>query len=442
LFAFAAVVSGICFGLQRRLLLWRRHGPEVVGDCIWKNLGRFSGWMCAGCAAAVVAWSARMRSIILDSESQIPGITKRQEYELRASASRHFTVYIAFYPLQLLCITYAMNLLLRRVSDHASHSYYNNARDQNRITGIKRFDWRDCIGQYRLYYMVRTMHVIAIVLCALLIVARIVLAAFRAERVVLYEEAAAACDAEGNDARSASDIKEWKERDDKSRLNRERALPVAMVLEASIFVFMAFGFLLFFPACIVMFRRVERRLKTIMQEMSLRSDVGSVFLPYEFSSAAADGERSQEEMPVVEAREFFGRMKSAAAAKGWRFELCLAILLISLLAQAIYSLFIAVIYAAASQKNIDCDSCGSCQRAERFMVVWYESTPEVFPLVSSLGCVLPLLFSLWLMTTREDRALMLNPGRFRADAVALRSGNDPTEARLKAERMRMGVDMR
>ncbi len=114
-------MSGVCCGLQRRLLLWRRRGWEVVGDRIWTHLGTYSGWMCAGCAAAVVAWTARMRSIILDSESQIPGITQRQEYELKASGLRHVTVFIAFYPLQLLCITYAMNLLLRRVSDHASH---------------------------------------------------------------------------------------------------------------------------------------------------------------------------------------------------------------------------------------------------------------------------------------------------------------------------------
>jgi hypothetical protein len=383
-----------------------------------------------------------MRSIILDSESQIPGITKRQEYELTASSLRHVTVFVIFYPLQLLCITYAMNLLLRRVSDHASHSYYNNARDQNRITGEKRFDWRDCIGQYRLYYMVRTMHVLAIVLCALHIAARFVFAVYRAERAALFGEAAAACDAEGNDARSASAIKEWKARADASAFSRERVLSVTRIIDATIFLFMAFGFLLFFPACIVMFRRVERRLKTIMQEMSLRSDVGSVFLPYEFSSAAVDGGHTQMEMSVVEARAFLGRIKSAAAAKGWRFELCLAILLISLVAQAIYSLFIAVVYAAASQKYMDCGVCGPCQRVERFMIVWSENTPEVFPLVSSLGSVLPLLFSLWLMTTREDRALMLNPARFRTDAVALRSEENPTEARLKAERMRMGVDMR
>ena len=78
---------------------------------------------------------------------------------------------------------------------------------------------------------------------------------------------------------------------------------------------MASAFLLFFPACIVMFRRVERRLDAIIQEMNLRSDLGTVFLPYEFSPAAADGARSQVEMQVVEARAFLGRLKCAAAAQ-------------------------------------------------------------------------------------------------------------------------------
>ena len=43
LFACAAVMSGVCCGLQRRLLLWRRRGWEVVGDRICKHLGKYSG---------------------------------------------------------------------------------------------------------------------------------------------------------------------------------------------------------------------------------------------------------------------------------------------------------------------------------------------------------------------------------------------------------------
>jgi hypothetical protein len=50
-----------------------------------------------------------------------------------------------FLPVQLLCFIYALMTLLQRVSDHASHSYYNVARDRNRRTGTtgKKFDWRD-----------------------------------------------------------------------------------------------------------------------------------------------------------------------------------------------------------------------------------------------------------------------------------------------------------
>ena len=89
----------------------------------------------------------------------------------------------------------------------------------------------------------------------------------------------------------------------KAHLERtSTATTVSRVIEAIIGMIMAGGFLLFFPACIVMFRRVERRLKTIIQEMSLRSDVGSVFLPYEFSAPASRTvDRSQVEMQVVEA---------------------------------------------------------------------------------------------------------------------------------------------
>ena len=88
-------------------------------------------------------------------------------------------------------------MLMRRVSDHASHSYYNEARDHvstGRSTVNKRFDWRDCVGQYALYNMVRALHVFVMVLCALNVLARIVAAGFTAEVARLYDNAAAATD--------------------------------------------------------------------------------------------------------------------------------------------------------------------------------------------------------------------------------------------------------
>ena len=52
------------------------------------------------------------------------------------------------------------------------------------------------------------------------------------------------------------------------------------------------------------------------------------------------------------------------------------------------------------------------------------------------------MLSLWLMTTKEDRALLLNPGRFRTDAIALKPVEDEATARLNAERVRMGIELR
>ncbi len=75
------------------------------------------------------------------------------------------------------------------------------------------------------------------------------------------------------------------------------------------------------------------------------------------------------------------------------------------------------------------------------MRTWYSYTPDFYALVISTCSTLPLMFSLWLMMTKEDRELMLNPGRFRTESSELQHDKRGTEARLKAERVRMGVEL-
>ena len=75
------------------------------------------------------------------------------------------------------------------------------------------------------------------------------------------------------------------------------------------------------------------------------------------------------------------------------------------------------------------------------MYLWYSHMPEISILVVSTCSTLPLMLSLWLMMTKEDRALMLNPGRFRTDAIALQPVADEATARLNAERVRMGIEL-
>ena len=73
------------------------------------------------------------------------------------------------------------------------------------------------------------------------------------------------------------------------------------------------------------------------------------------------------------------------------------------------------------------------------MRMWYLTSPELVAPVISACASLPLMLSLWLMMTKEDRALMLNPGRFRTDAIALQPVADEATVRLNAERVRMGI---
>ena len=98
-------------------------------------------------------------------------------------------------------------------------------------------------------------------------------------------------------------------------------------------------------------------------------------------------------MPVVEAREFLKRMKSAAAAQRRRFVLCLVIrykvyaseiessrhichnlsqvlVLLSLLVFASNQLFV-VRFSITLQRSSDCVDCGACQTVEQHMWTWY-----------------------------------------------------------------------
>ena len=97
-----------------------------------------------------------------------------------------------------------------------------------------------------------------VLLCSLNNLARIVLAAFRAETARSYDQAAAACDAEGQETSLSRNVYI----DDvlSSITDMDKCIAASRFLEAVLRVLMAFAFLVFFPACIVMFHRVECRL--------------------------------------------------------------------------------------------------------------------------------------------------------------------------------------
>ena len=77
------------------------------------------------------------------------------------------------------------------------------------------------------------------------------------------------------------------------------------------------------------------------------------------------------------------------------------------------------------------------------MIFWYNKMflPEGYPLLLSLSSTLPLVFSLWLMTTPEDRALLLHPHRFRSERISLQPVQTQREEKQYAERLRLGINL-
>lgn len=220
---------------------------------------------------------------------------------------------------------------------------------------------------------------------------------------------------------------------------------------------MVLSFLLFFPICIVMFRRVALRLSTIINEMDLRPDNGDVFLPYEFSpegqsgSGACSTERAQISMQAGKARAFLKTLRQRADSQSLRYSIGLLLIILALFAFLSLALFVAVIQwdtleIAQHEGGITgCGACDVCQDVKQLMVVWYNNNPELYPLFTSICLVLPLMFAIMLMVTKKDLELMLNPNNFRPDAVALRllgnSSQQQIQQVLTAEASRMGLEL-
>jgi hypothetical protein len=186
--------------------------------------------------------------------------------------------------------------------------------------------------------------------------------------------------------------------------------------------------------------QAQCKMEALLQELHLRADVGTAFLPFEFSPAAADGSETQNEMPIADARQYMRDLQSSAAAQRWRFVFCLVFVTLALLAFFSNSLFTAICFAN-SARNPSCDRCAECQSVQYIMVQWLTFTPEFFPLTASLSTMLPLIFSLWMMTTPEDRELLMHPSKFLSVRLSLHPVESNRESEQKAHRIRMGIEL-
>ena len=407
-------------------------------------LGRFCAVLCAGSLTNIIQLACSIlqyRAYYDDYSDGFETKTERQYLESSSAYARFYAVKEFFYSLQLSCYIACCFMLLLRVSDHASHSYYNQARDRFRTTDDVKFDFRDCIGQYRLYYMVRRLNQLALAICVCFIAVRIAAMAFGVRHADLLEQAATLCGTQG-EATDASDVAFEQAKDAQAKGNRIDA--AQFLMQAAGFLLAFASFILFFPACIIMFRRVEKKVVSYIREMDLRPDNGIVFLPREFSSQSETGAvGDQIEMPAGQARQVLGALQAAADAQKKRYLLCFAVMLLALLTQSTVSLLYSITHIRSNgDQNPNCKACESCQSVEHLYVAIFDSIPELVILVDCVGLTLPLLFCLWLMTTKGDRALLMHPHKFISNETPVLQDAAQDEQWLQEQRLRMGIDFK
>ncbi len=371
---------------------------------MWLQLGWFSGLVCTGSVAGAVAWGAFILFLQYEIQAEGPNLTAQQSYELFASTARWNAVFNIFYPLEFLCLIMAKVMLLGRLSNHASHNY--NSHEWHRDDGVGACH---CIGEYALEKLHRAISKAVALASVAGVLALVVAAAYCVKIAVVTDQVAAMCDAQGNDTNSSIALF-----NDTVNLNSmsDYAAAVQAVLEAIVLVVMSAAYMVFIPVCLSMFGRAERRLIRILGQIEYKLDHSVVLLPPQYNPQAARGAAAGAEirMRCDKAKELLKSTLAAATAQRRRFVSACSIVLLTFLLRASFDL----LYAYANvditrNSNRLCGLCDPCQSDQWLINVWLGFTPEFQAIVVALSSPLPLVVSLWLMMTKEDRMLLAFP---------------------------------
>jgi hypothetical protein len=372
---------------------------------MWEQLGWFSGLVCAGSVAGAVAWGANMSALTLYYDAYAPNVTDQQSYAHLASSDRWYTVFLILYPVEFLCLIMAKVMLLGRLSNHASHNY--NSQEWHRDDGVGACH---CIGEYALEKLHRAISKAVALASVAGLLAMVVAAVYKVKAAGVYDDqAAAACDAQGKDTKLCIALNNdarnfYKIADD--------AIAVQSVLEAIVLVVMCAAYTVFIPVCVSMFGRAERRLIRILGQIEYKLDHSEVLLPAQYNPhlQAAHGAAAGAEirMRCDKGKELLRSTLAEATAQRRRFVAVCSIVLVTFFLRASFDLLNA--YANIDiQYNRLCGACDPCQSVQVLIHIWFDYTPEFRATVVALSSPLPLVVSLWLMMTKEDRMLLVFP---------------------------------
>ena len=206
----------------------------------------------------------------------------------------------------------------------------------------------------------------------------------------LYDQAAAACDAQGSDTNSSLAIGS----STTTIISQAgTALSVQAVLEAIALLIISAAYIILVPLSVAMFRRAEH--------------VGAHALLSVPARASADNLMTHRAMSIVN--------ESIQAAVDQRRRLVIACVsvLVTFPARAAFDVLNAYI-AFNDPLNLSCGLCGPCQ-SDRFLIyVWLSFTPQLQPVVVALSSPLPLLVSIWIITGAHAQAYAISLNILRA----------------------------
>ena len=375
---------------------------------MWEQLGWFSGLVCAGSVAGAVAWGASMPDLALDYEAQAPTATAQQSYALFASSDRWYAVFNILYPVEFLCLIMAKVMLLGRLSNHASHNY--NSQEWHPDDGVGACH---CIGEYALEKLHRAISKAVALASVAGLLALVVAAVYQVKIAGVDDQAAAACDAQGNNTNSSIALSN-------DAINffgsiAADAAAVQSVLEAIVLVVMCAAYTVFIPVCVSVFGRAERRLIRILGQIEYKLDHSEVLLPAQYNPQAAHGAAAGAEirMRCDKAKELLRSTLAEATAQRRRFVGACSIVLATFLLRASFDLLYA--YSNVDNRyNPLCGPCDPCQSDRRLIKIWLIYTPEFQPIVVALSSPLPLVVSLWLITSAHAQAFAISLSVLRA----------------------------
>ena len=375
-FGVAALYSGMC------CLRWARAGGW---EGAWGQLGLLSGMVCVGSVAGAVAWGANMQFTVVFSEGNIPGLSSQQQYTLSASASRFGAVFVILYGFEFLFFIICKLMLLGRL---ATNNTLSSQADVTDMSGVRR-RWLSDRALPNVYRVMAGAVVVGSVVC---LVADVVAGAYAVQQAGLSDQAAAACDAAGNDTNSSLALSNAV---NILNANSNTAASVQSSSEALTLLLVSVAFVVVVSWTSALFRMMER------------AAVGALL-------ANSDG-RTMRVSEANAARIVEDTMQAAAAQRRRLTAACL-IVLITFPARAAFDLLQA--YAFFNDPlNSACRQCDPCQSTPFLINIWLNYTPEFQPIVVAVSSPLPLTLSIWLLTKSVARVRLIAADAERARAV-------------------------